>query len=43
MSLEGDAKDKVVVMGSVDAVDLAKALRKKMGGADIISVADVKK
>lgn len=42
VGLEGDAKDKVVVIGeSVDSVGLAKAMRKKMGMADIISVAAV--
>ncbi|EXB64617.1 hypothetical protein L484_017949 [Morus notabilis] len=44
VGLEGEAKDKVVVIGDgVDAIDLAKALRKKMGGADIITIAAVTK
>ena len=42
MALEGEAKDKVVVIGDgVDPVDLAKILRKKLGVANIISVAAV--
>ncbi|PON90336.1 Heavy metal-associated domain containing protein [Trema orientale] len=44
VGLEGEAKDKVVVIGDgVDAVDLAKALRKKLGDAQIISIAAVAK
>ncbi|XP_062088025.1 disease resistance protein Pik-1 [Humulus lupulus] len=36
----GEVKDKVVVIGDgVDAVDLAKTLRKKLGEAHIISIA----
>ena len=43
VGLEGNEKDKVVVIGDgVDAVTLTKSLRKKLGVADIISVADVK-
>ncbi|KAI4298851.1 hypothetical protein L6164_032366 [Bauhinia variegata] len=41
MGLEGD--DKVVVVGDgVDAVKLAKALRKKIGHTDILSLGEVK-
>ncbi|KAF4379128.1 hypothetical protein G4B88_010522, partial [Cannabis sativa] len=40
----GDAKDKVVVIGDgVDAIDLAKTLKKKLGEAHIISVAAINK
>ncbi|XP_015880228.1 heavy metal-associated isoprenylated plant protein 47 [Ziziphus jujuba] len=43
VGLEGDQKDKVVVIGDgVDAVALAKNLRKKVGGTEIVTVADVK-
>ncbi|KAL7213927.1 hypothetical protein ACSBR1_026367 [Camellia fascicularis] len=43
LMLEGEEKDKVVVIGDgVDAVELAKSLRKKVGNTDILSVADVK-
>lgn len=44
VGFEGAEKDKVVVIGDgVDPVDLAKSLRKRLGDANIISVADVKK
>lgn len=39
MGLEGEGKEKVVVIGDgVDAVELTKCLRKKIGQTDIISV-----
>ncbi|GMN36701.1 hypothetical protein TIFTF001_006228 [Ficus carica] len=42
VGLEGEERNKVVVIGDgVDAVDLAKTLRKKFGGADIISVSQL--
>lgn len=43
MGLEGEEKDKLVVIGDgVDAVKLTHCLRKKVGNADIVSVAEVK-
>ncbi|CAL5344306.1 unnamed protein product [Camellia sinensis] len=43
LMLEGEEKDEVVVIGDgVDAVELVKSLRKKVGNTDILSVADVK-
>ncbi|XP_054776586.1 heavy metal-associated isoprenylated plant protein 47-like [Prosopis cineraria] len=40
VGLEGDWKEKVVVIGDgVDAVKLTICLRKKVGQADIVSVA----
>ncbi|XP_010422375.1 PREDICTED: uncharacterized protein LOC104707675 isoform X1 [Camelina sativa] len=42
VGIEGEEKDKVVVIGEgVDAACLVVRLRKKVGFADIISVADV--
>ncbi|KAM1561444.1 hypothetical protein ACFX1Z_004568 [Malus domestica] len=39
----GEEKDRVVVIGEgVDAIKLAKSLRKKFKAADIITVAEVK-
>lgn len=44
VSMERDGKDELVVIGDgVDSVELAKALRKKLGQAIILSVQDVKK
>jgi hypothetical protein len=41
VSIAGDAKDQVVVVGdSVDSVKLASALRKKVGPAHLVQVAD---
>lgn len=42
--MERDGKDELVVIGDgVDSVKLAKKLRKKLGGATILNVQDVKK
>jgi hypothetical protein len=41
VSIAGDAKDQVVVVGdSVDSVKLTSALRKKVGPAHLVQVAD---
>ncbi|XP_059664708.1 heavy metal-associated isoprenylated plant protein 47-like [Cornus florida] len=43
VGFEGNEKNKVVVIGEgVDAVELTKGLRKKVGHADITSVTEVK-
>ena len=43
VAVEGDQKDKVVVMGDgVDAIKLTSSLRKKVGPTDIISISEVK-
>ncbi|EOY32954.1 hypothetical protein QUC31_019183 [Theobroma cacao] len=43
VGLEGQEKDKVVVIGDgVDAVKLTRELRKKVGYAEIISLAEQK-
>ncbi|KAL2316615.1 hypothetical protein Fmac_030491 [Flemingia macrophylla] len=43
VSLEGDDKDKVAVTGDgVDSFCLTKALRKKFGHANIVSIEEVK-
>ena len=43
MGLDGEGKDKVVVIGEgVDAVKLTSSLRKKVGQTDIITVAEHK-
>ncbi|KAK7246041.1 hypothetical protein RIF29_40898 [Crotalaria pallida] len=42
LGLEGDDKDKVVVIGDgMDAVKLINCLRKKVGHSDIISLGEV--
>ncbi|KAL5574817.1 hypothetical protein UlMin_016516 [Ulmus minor] len=44
VGLEGADRDQLVVIGEgVDAVELAKSLRKKVGRTDIVSVAAVNK
>ncbi|KAI4350965.1 hypothetical protein L6164_005367 [Bauhinia variegata] len=43
VSLEGDDRDKLVVTGEVDAVCLARVLRKKFRCVTLQSVEDVKK
>ncbi|KAI4357419.1 hypothetical protein L6164_001367 [Bauhinia variegata] len=43
VSLEGDDRDKLVVTGEVDAVCLARVLRKKFRCVTLQSVKDVKK
>ncbi|KAL5211757.1 hypothetical protein ABZP36_022604 [Zizania latifolia] len=44
VALAGDAKDQVVVVGDgVDSVRLTNALRKKVGHAQLVQVAEVKK
>ncbi|KEH15709.1 heavy metal transport/detoxification superfamily protein, partial [Medicago truncatula] len=43
VGLEGDEKDKIVVIGDgVDAVTLTKCLRKKVGQTEIVSLGEVK-
>ncbi|XP_020220228.1 disease resistance protein Pik-1 [Cajanus cajan] len=42
VGLEGEEKDKLVVIGDVDAVKLTNSLRKKVGHTDIISLAEDK-
>ncbi|KAL6332795.1 hypothetical protein AAG906_015058 [Vitis piasezkii] len=43
VAIEGDQKDKVVVIGvGVDPIKLTCNLRKKVGPTDIISVSEVK-
>lgn len=38
-ALSGDDKNEIVVTGEgIDTIELAKLLRKKIGGADVISV-----
>ncbi|XP_017246623.1 disease resistance protein Pik-1-like [Daucus carota subsp. sativus] len=42
-ALSGDDKDQIVVTGEgIDTVELAKLLRKKIGGADVVSVGAAK-
>lgn len=42
VELQGEEKDKIVVIGNgVDPIDLVKCLRKKLGAADIISIAAI--
>lgn len=43
ISLEGDDKDKVEVIGDVDPIELTERLRKCFGSAQLESVSDVKK
>ena len=43
VSLDGDDREKLVVMGEVDAICLAKILRKKFKCVTLVSVEDVKK
>ncbi|XP_043693220.1 disease resistance protein Pik-1-like, partial [Telopea speciosissima] len=44
VKLEGDEKDKVVVIGeNVDSIRLAKCLRKKVGHTQILTLDEVKK
>ena len=43
VGLEGDEKDKIVVIGDgVDAVKLTNCLRKKVGQTEIVSLGEVK-
>ena len=44
MALKSESKNRIEVIGEgiVDAVGLAKALRKKVGFADLVSVEEVK-
>ncbi|XP_066318741.1 heavy metal-associated isoprenylated plant protein 47-like [Miscanthus floridulus] len=42
MALDGEGRDKVVVMGEgVDSIKLTSALRKKVGHADLLHVGEV--
>ncbi|KAK1405697.1 hypothetical protein POM88_005302 [Heracleum sosnowskyi] len=42
-ALSGDDKNEIVVTGEgIDTIELAKCLRKKIGGADVISVGPAK-
>ena len=43
VALEGDDRDKLVVTGEVDAVSLARVLRKKFNCVTLVSVQEVKK
>ncbi|KAK7314607.1 hypothetical protein VNO77_33134 [Canavalia gladiata] len=43
VALEGDSKDKLVVIGDVDPVSLARVLRKKFRCVTLVSVEEVKK
>ncbi|KAL8128211.1 hypothetical protein AgCh_014970 [Apium graveolens] len=43
VSLKGDDKDQIEVIGEgIDTVELTKLLRKKVGGADLLSVGPAK-
>ncbi|NDW60162.1 hypothetical protein G0P98_27295, partial [Yangia sp. PrR004] len=44
VAIAGDGKDRVVVVGEgVDSIRLTTALRKKMGGAELVEVGEDKK
>ncbi|TKY72292.1 Heavy metal transport/detoxification protein [Spatholobus suberectus] len=43
VSIEGESKDRVVVVGDgVDAAHLTSCMRKKVGYADLVTVAELK-
>ncbi|KAM5582759.1 heavy metal-associated isoprenylated plant protein 16 [Rosa sericea] len=42
VSIQGEHRDHVEVIGDVDSVCLTRALRKKLGSADLVKVEQVK-
>jgi hypothetical protein len=43
VAIDGEGRDKVVVVGDVDSVKLTSALRKKVGPAHLLQVGEAKK